>query len=432
LIFVRHASNILKRFRKHSNQNLKLLTNRYIGDRRILEKQEISRVVYGVCRKSLALSEIIRQYATRRFPLPDDADIPIRIGLYLLLFSQSYPDHAIVSETVESTPPPFRSLVNAILRRSCLEKIHLSAFITDHPDLSIRFSISPLFIEALSRISDDLSGDLAFLDREPVFHLHTDSRRIPHDQVEIRLNRIGVSFTPIPQLQSWAVTEIGGPLRDLLANGEFYLQNPASQLVSLIAARYTIRTAWDAAAAPGSKTLTTALLRPDITLIASDIRGDRLSLLQQNIRQFTPDAAILPVISDLNRPALINQTIDLFLLDLPCSSSGTVRKNPDLKFKLDTETIREKAAGQKRMLNALKPFPPGSHVLYSVCSIFPEEGEEVIENLLLSNSLEPTDLTPLLDSLEFRYQRSKNGIYLLPSPRLDNDLFYISLLKTTG
>ena len=122
------------------------------------------------------------------------------------------------------------------------------------------------------------------------------------------------------------------------------------------------------------------------------------------------------------------EAADLVILDAPCTSSGTLRKNPDLKNKIAAETVRRNAGQQKLMLASLAARFPHSRLLYAVCSFLREESEEVVEKAAVARGLRPAALTPLLSKYGFRLKQGKYGVYLLPSD-LNNDLFYISLLE---
>lgn len=431
LKFIRHSHHILHTFRSHPRSNLKLHLNEYLERSDIPEKNEITRVVYGVERKSIALDSILKKKAKNKYPFPAPAQISLQIGLFLLLFSDSYPDYAVVNESVAAAPAYFRPLVNAILRESAAKRESLKRFIQDHPDLSIRFSMPPLIIQQLNGLSDLPLQDLTDLDSEPSFYLRTNPHRISISEAEKKLRDASIPNFFTPELSSWRVDAITPPLRQWIRDGLFFIQNPSSQLVSLIASRYSRHSLFDGAAAPGGKSITTSHLRPDIRITAADTHIGRLRILRQNLADFSPRSPISLLAMDLRKPALRYDGFDLFLFDLPCTSVGTLKKNPDLKQRISDSHVLENSLLQKEIFHATVPFPQDSLLLYSVCSFFKEETIEVIRSLEDVQSFHEIDLSPLLDSLGFRFLRRGPGFFLLSSP-LKNDFFYLFLAKMEG
>jgi 16S rRNA (cytosine967-C5)-methyltransferase len=197
--------------------------------------------------------------------------------------------------------------------------------------------------------------------------------------------------------------------------------------VALLAAARAEKCVCDVAAAPGGKSLTLACLRPDLQIWASDVSPQRLRLLEQNIRRLRLDS-ITPFVADIFKYPQGREAADLVILDAPCTSSGTLRKNPDLKSKITGEWIDKNARQQRLMLASLAERFPRARLLYAVCSFIRAESERVVEKVSSARNLLPAVIAPLLEKYGFRVSQAKYGCYLLPSD-LNNDLFYISLLE---
>jgi 16S rRNA C967 or C1407 C5-methylase (RsmB/RsmF family) len=105
-----------------------------------------------------------------------------------------------------------------------------------------------------------------------------------------------------------------------------------------------------------------------------------------------------------------------------------LRKNPDLKSKINQEMIEKNARQQRLMLSSLVERFPQARWLYAVCSFIHEESEGVVEKVAAAKGLAAIAIQPLLEKYGFRVKTTKYGCYLLPSD-LNNDLFYISLLE---
>jgi 16S rRNA (cytosine967-C5)-methyltransferase len=247
------------------------------------------------------------------------------------------------------------------------------------------------------------------------------------EQARKLLQKNEIPFREIPALGCFETTSAVLAANKLDGLPGFYLQNTGSQAVALLAAAYAKKTVCDVTAAPGGKSMTLACLRPDLTIHASDIHEGRLRLLQnnlarlalKNIQAFTADIFNYP-------PG--RETADLVILDAPCSSSGTLRKNPDLKSKIGKNMIKKNANCQQWMLERVFAIFPRATVIYAVCSFIHEESEGLVEKVAAKLNLQAAAIAPLLEKYAFRVEAKKFGCYLLPSA-LNNDLFYIALLK---
>jgi 16S rRNA (cytosine967-C5)-methyltransferase len=425
--FLQPAVNVLLAWRRDPQANLKLLLERSLRSLRSGEPDEISRTVYGTARKLLAVEEVIARLSARPLHSLDDRTVvPLQVGLFLLLFSDSYPDYAVVNETVQSAPARSRSFVNALLRGAARRRAAWRADLAGHADLSVRHAVAPLLVQELSRLSKDPDADLAYLDREPQFHLRP---RPGCDTPEVARQLLagGVEFRALP-LPGCLETAQAGRVRALMAGGlPVYFQNSGSQLVSFVAAESARADVWDLAAAPGSKTLTLAGLKPGLRLLASDLRPERLRMLRSSLAGL-PQTTVRLFAADAARPPLRSSFAGLILADLPCTSSGTLRKNPDLKSRLTPERVAANRARQETILSALLVRYPRAAILYSVCSFLAAETEELLSGLRDRFPCRSEPLAPLAERAGFTVRPGDHGCYLMPG-EMNNDMFYISLLR---
>jgi len=135
---------------------------------------------------------------------------------------------------------------------------------------------------------------------------------------------------------------------------------------------------WDCCAAPGGKTLMLAL-RTGQEVLATDISAKRVNQMQARLRRFEYGARIRTAVSDaMTLPASAGE-FDLILCDVPCSGTGTLARNPEIRLRLAPEEIARQAARQRAILAAaLKRVAPGGRLVYSTCSLEPEENEAVV------------------------------------------------------
>lgn len=402
--------------------------NRVVG--RFLEhlppagRGAVTRLAYGVLRKEYTIGCLLARYSKRPLArLDEPLPLILKTAIYMLLFSDNTPPYAVVDSAVKCARPSQKGFANAVLRRMAEDRAALRAEIAHSDDLGLRYSASPYLVQQCRR-SGDVTAILEYLDREPSFHLRGIG---PADLEPLRrrLQRDGIPFVEQEGLNTLEVKELGEILHHGAPPPGCYLQNSGSQAVSLLAAAVARQRVYDACSAPGSKSLTLRSLRPDLTLFAGDLRPGRLRDIQLNLQRLDLPG-ILPLAADARRPPLAESAVDFVLLDAPCSSSGTLRKNPDLKTRLDEARIAAHSALQRELLAAAASSFPQAVILYAVCSFFPEEGDEVVRTL--PPGYESLDVSAELAGWGFSFRRTERGFLLLPSAR-QNDLFYLSLLR---
>jgi 16S rRNA (cytosine967-C5)-methyltransferase len=414
--FINPAAEVLREYFQEPQTNLRMLLTRFLQNYPGSDKNALTRTVYGVVRKDIALEHVIGLFLKNRKqapPLP--THVLLKIAVFLLLYSDSYPEYAVVNEAVNAAASKEKPFVNAVLRQLLRRKQEIMELL-DRPDNPVlKYAIAPRLLAGLRQISAGTESDLKYLDREPAFHLRFNPGHMTMEQARQTLAAAGIPCRELPQLDSFETAAAGQVLEKPEQLGGFYVQNTGSQAVALVAASWSDKTVCDVAAAPGGKSLTLACLRPDLEIWASDIR--RLGL--KNISSFTADIFKYPA---------GREAADLVILDAPCTSSGTLRKNPDLKNKIGPELVQANARQQQLMLSSLAVRFSRSRLLYAVCSFLSEESEEVVEKVASARGLRPVAISPLLEKYGFRLKMTKFGCYLLPSD-LNNDLFYISLLE---
>jgi 16S rRNA (cytosine967-C5)-methyltransferase len=159
--------------------------------------------------------------------------------------------------------------------------------------------------------------------------------------------------------------------------GRAYIQDPASQLVADVVAGIAGERAADVCAAPGGKAARWTLLRGSPPFIA-DSAPRRVALVAGLFARLGWSRPPLTV-GDATAPALGPSTLDTVLADAPCSGTGTLRRHPELRWRLAEGDLYERAALQRRILDGAGALlRPGGHLLYSTCSIEPEENEDLM------------------------------------------------------
>ena len=316
--------------------------------------------------------------------------IALRLGAYQLLFLDRIPSHAAVNDSVElakqADGPQSAGLVNAVLRRLLRERDSLNSLRTDAVGAYPRWLVD----RWRARYGDTATQAICAYGQQPP----PAAIRLPpgssSDHAELAP---GAFLTSTRHMLKGDPATIPGAR----------IQDEASQLVGELAALDSglaagaARSMLDACAAPGGKTVILAERNPDATLIAMDVSAPRLRIMQRrlpwppNVR-FTPgDASTLP-------PGAIYSAI---LCDVPCSGTGTLARNPEIRHRLDEPSLARQSERQRAILtSALRALAPGGRLLYSTCSLEPEENEQVVEAVLPTRpGAQVQPLAPALDEL---------------------------------
>jgi 16S rRNA (cytosine967-C5)-methyltransferase len=205
------------------------------------------------------------------------------------------------------------------------------------------------------------------------------------EQLEASLEAAGVHVEDAPLVRDSVV--LAGPIASLLdlaafKKGLFHLQDPASTLVTMYAAVPADAVVADVCAAPGGKSV--ELARTATAVFASDLSFPRLRRVRENIERLELEN-VFPFVADARRPA--TRDVDVVLLDAPCTGTGTFRRHPDARWRLKPSDLAVLAALQRQLLRtAAKSVRAGGLLVYSTCSIEPEENDAAVEAFLRENS----------------------------------------------
>lgn len=307
-------------------------------------------------------------------PLPEGARSLVHIlhvAATQILYLET-PDHAAVDLAVEQARRDPRSrrfapLVNAVLRRMVREKKQVM------PDLSARVVNAPdWFADRLrAAYGDQTDAILQAHSTEPAIDLTVKSD--PHGWAE----RLGGKVLPTGSVR---LININGPITDLpgFAEGQWWVQDAAATIPArLFGAVEGCRIA-DLCAAPGGKTAQLAAAGAIVTAV--DLSKNRLKRLSQNMTRLQFEVAIQQ--ADMLKWQ-VETPFDGVLLDAPCSSTGTVRRHPDIPWTKGPGDIEKLAHLQEQMLlKAITLVRPGGRVVFSNCSLDPLEGEEMTRRVL--------------------------------------------------
>jgi 16S rRNA (cytosine967-C5)-methyltransferase len=331
--------------------------------------------------------------------------IALRLGLYQLRFLTRIPASAAVNEAVElvrfARLRSAEKFVNAVLRRSLREPDFdpTVAFADPCERLAIETSHPSWLIKRWHKaFGADEASALARANNEPA---PVSFRLTGHenDQADIlvKLETAGAVLVPSKvATNAWRITGGTEALRALMESGQVYLQDEGSQLVSHLLAPQASEYILDVCSAPGSKaTHLAALANEEAVIVAGDFHERRLQVVAKSARSQKLSQVHCVGFDALEPLPFRTGVFDRVLVDAPCSGTGTLRRNPEIRWRIRPEDIRELSGRQKQLLSrAARMVKPGGRLAYSTCSVELEENEEVVNSFLEAESsfvrLQPT------------------------------------------
>lgn len=351
-------------------------------------------LAYGVIRGWRALDWLRAQLAPRK-PRPE-LDALALVGLQQLLFMDSMQDHAAVHETVEAARaaegPRAAGFVNALLRRAQADRANLLARLAEQPP-GIRLSHPDILLDRwTTRYGAADSARLCEWDNQPPFTALRPTRNAPAAFPD-RLHEAGVEARPHPADPRFLEIPHGRRVDSLpgYAEGWFTVQDPSTAMaVDLLAPKQGERIL-DACAAPGGKTLfISERMERRGLLVATDSSADRLKRLAENLARardsFAQVAAGRADDPDALKQALPPDARDGFdgiLLDAPCTNTGVLRRRPDARWRFAPPRLQGAVRMQRALLDGVAGLVvPGGRLVYSTCSLEPEENEEQVRTWL--------------------------------------------------
>jgi 16S rRNA (cytosine967-C5)-methyltransferase len=328
----------------------------------------------------------------------------LRLGIYQLLHLNRVPAAAVVDDAVQMTRKARKasaaSFVNAVLRHISRTRGHLPlpsrpAVAADAAPADRDAAVDYLSITLshprwlVARWMDahgfEAAERWARFDNAPApLTLRVNTLRVARPHVQDALRRHGVESRETTFAPDGLVVVHGNPLLIPLADeGLFVLQDEASQAVACLSLAAAGERVFDTCAAPGGKSLAiAAAVGPDGLVVAGDVRGRRIGLLRDTLAR-AGATRVFPLHVDLNQPMPVGPVFDCVFVDAPCSGLGTIRRDPDIRWRRNPEDLPPLAAAQLRMLrHAAAGVRTGGRLVYTTCSSEPEENEEVVAAFL--------------------------------------------------
>ncbi len=315
------------------------------------DKHLATALVMGVLRWQIALDAGVRRFLERPDQkIAEPVAMALRMGAFQLLHMDRIPAHAALSESVElcraAGQPHATGMVNAILRKVAT---------APKPKEKV-FELPAAFAERLGHPAWLVERWVKAYGRAAALKICEADQQEP--------GRGGL------------FVESGEGLPEI---------DDGSRLVAEIAAAAAPAVegralrVWDCCAAPGGKTLVMAARLAGAEVLATDVSAKRLAAMQGRLRRYPYAAEVKTAVIDAAKaPASVGE-FDLILCDVPCSGTGTLGRNPEIRLRLQPEELARQAARQQMILSsALKRLAVGGRLVYSTCSLEPEECEAVV------------------------------------------------------
>jgi 16S rRNA (cytosine967-C5)-methyltransferase len=330
-------------------------------------------LVMGVLRWQIALDARIAKLLARPDQrLAEPVALALRMGAFQLLHMDRIPAHAVLNESVEmcraAGEPHAAGMVNAVLRKlATAQKAGTRIFESPaafaerlgHPRWLVERWVAAYGREAALAVCE-------YDQREPaagsIFHEASNENALPHMDDSSRL---------VAELAAAAMPLVAGQAR-----------------------------VWDCCAAPGGKTLMLALRLDGAVILATDASKRRLAQMQARLKRFAFASHVRCEAMDATGATDSEARFDLILCDVPCSGTGTLAHNPEIRHKLRVEEFARQAIRQRAILSgALRRLAPGGRLVYSTCSLEPEENERVVEAATTEHGLRRISIAPLIEGL---------------------------------
>jgi 16S rRNA (cytosine967-C5)-methyltransferase len=347
----------------------------------------------GVLRWQIALdARVAKLLARPEQRLAEPVALALRMGAFQLLHMDRIPAHAVLHESVEicraAGHPHATGMVNAVLRKLAVKPTSQNRD-EGHPVRGV-----PLF-ESTAAFAERLGHPLWLVDRWVAAYGRQAALAIcEYDQQE---PGCGAIFS---DADGAAVKSDDDSVPQMDDGSRLVAEIAAAAIPASTTAGRAARV-WDCCAAPGGKALILALRLKDAEILATDVSAKRMAQMVARLRRFNYAERVKCDVADVSVVAGdADEKFDLVLCDVPCSGTGTLARNPEIRLRLRPEDLARQSARQRAILSgALRRLASGGRLVYSTCSLEPEENERVVEAVAPGAGVRRISMEPLIASL---------------------------------
>jgi 16S rRNA (cytosine967-C5)-methyltransferase len=397
----------------------------------------VSAIALGTIRWYLRLAPALETLLERPAHVPPAIRALLAVSAHQIEYSRNAPEltvHAAVDAARILSGERATGLTNAVLRRYLTERSALLARVD--AELSGRTAHPAWLVERLRAVwGDRCEAILDANNAHPPMTLRVDLSRSTAAAYRAQLEASSIDSSETQWCKSAVTLSRPMPVERLpgFADGLVSIQDAGAQLAApLLEARPGMRVL-DACAAPGGKTghlLEQLGEGADVT--ALDIDAGRADRIAENLRRLKRSARL--VVADVREPRGFweGRPFERIMVDAPCSSTGVIRRHPDIKLLRRASDLDALVAGQVAIVRAAASMlAPGGRLVYSTCSVLPEENEQVVQRLLESAAELRVAKMPRAASLAPGALDRAIGVQLLPGAEAGTDGFYYACLEKT-
>ena len=343
----------------------------------------LQELVYGALREWPRLSAIANTLISKPLKSKDgDIKALIILGLHQLS-AMRVPAHAAISETVAACRELDKSwaagFINGVLRNFQREQAPLEAALDPAATLALP---AWLYQQLSDQWPNHVNAIAAASRSHPPMTVRINALRGSRADYLALLAETDIAAEPCP-ISAWGVT-LKTPMDVArlpgFADGLVSVQDESAQLAAQLLAPASGEHILDACAAPGGKACHILEMTPEVAeLVACDNSSARLNKVAQNVERLALSMTLLHDNAITPSAALSSQRFDAIAVDVPCSATGVIRRNPDIKIHRHRDDILGFAEQQQTILSGVWPLlKPGGRLLYSTCSILTEENDDVV------------------------------------------------------
>lgn len=360
----------------------------------------------------------------------------LRLSAYQIIFLDRIPSRAAVNEAVslakKKVNPRSSGLVNAVLRKlaDCYPDFPKPEGKGSAEYLSTLYSHPAWLAKSLiDRIGYDRTADFFRLNNQPAdITIHVNTITANPEDVFSSLDLAGVAYTRPCGLEAcFRVPHLDENTISMLSSGLCYVQDLSALMSVYAAAPKPGDTVIDACAAPGGKSFSAALMmNGDGRIFASDLSSTRLERMQQALKRMRMEKIISCSCLDASDPLSYSDICaDVVIVDAPCSGFGTIRKKPDIRAKEYDDTTHLHSTQRAILDNCSKSVKAGGTLVYSTCTVFPEENENIVTDFLSSHN----DFVLEDYNLPEPFGTSQGGMMTIWPWVADSDGFFIAKMR---
>lgn len=349
-------------------------------------------LVYGVIERKITLDYVIDALSSLPpHKIEADTRILLRMGLYQLMYLDRIPPHAILNETVELAPRRSRGFVNALLRAYTRAKKDIE-FPNKEENYPLYLSITYSYPLSLCKKLIEVYGEeqtekiLDGFNATPEITLRTNTLKNTREELLACLLAKGLVATPTENAPH-GIKVASASLADLgLEDGLCFVQDEASQICVEALGAKPHDTVYDICSCPGSKSFGAGVnMKNQGEILACDLHENKLSLVMRSAEALgitiLRTAAVDGRVLDEHRV----EKADRVICDVPCSGFGVVAKKPEIRYKDLAECTALPSIQYDIIDTACRYVKKGGTLVYSTCTIFPEENEENVKRFLASH-----------------------------------------------